>query len=246
MAQADLGMMYGAGTGMPLDYAKALFWLRKSANQGHGLGEIMLGSLYESGQGLKPDYHQALVLYDKAARQGLRVAENARALLLFRHPELRQNTGGIPSLNAPGATDLQTPDRTTAASRSGTPSEHSAPPALMIWARPKPPQVSWIHVPSVEDAARYYPDRAERMGVEGQATLRCRLAADGKVSGCEILSETPREQQFGMAAMKMAAAGLFQANATSRPAESHVVVPVRFVLPKTPPATAEPTAGTTP
>lgn len=87
LAQADLGMMYGAGTGMPRDYSKSLSWLTKSAAQGNALGEVMLGAFYENE--VKPDYPRALAWYDKSAKQGLRIADNARGLLLARHPELR-------------------------------------------------------------------------------------------------------------------------------------------------------------
>ncbi len=61
----------------------------------------------------------------------------------------------------------------------------------------------WLRRPSGEDIARYYPDRAQRMGVEGKATLSCSVTAKGTLQGCSISSEDPPDQGFGDAAMRM-------------------------------------------
>src|SRR5258708_1844888 len=38
-AQASLGAMYEAGQGVPKDYAAAVFWMRRPAEQGHPHGQ---------------------------------------------------------------------------------------------------------------------------------------------------------------------------------------------------------------
>jgi protein TonB len=45
----------------------------------------------------------------------------------------------------------------------------------------------WARRPTGEDIARYYPDRAQRMEVEGRATLSCTVNARGtlgRLLGC--------------------------------------------------------------
>lgn len=61
----------------------------------------------------------------------------------------------------------------------------------------------WLRKPSVDDIARYYPDRAQRMEVNGQATLSCTGTAKGTLEGCSVVSESPADYGFGDAAMKL-------------------------------------------
>ena len=51
--------------------------------------------------------------------------------------------------------------------------------------------------------ARYYPDSAQRRGVSGSATLNCVVAVNGTVRDCTVLSETPADEGFGAAAVKV-------------------------------------------
>ena len=54
-AQTDFGYLYFSGAGgMPKDYAKALFWFRKSADQNFARGFDCIGSFYEMGLGGLP------------------------------------------------------------------------------------------------------------------------------------------------------------------------------------------------
>ena len=53
--------MYENGHGVPQDYAQAVAWYRKAADQ--------------KGRGVPQDYTQAALWYRKAADQGLEVAE---------------------------------------------------------------------------------------------------------------------------------------------------------------------------
>lgn len=71
-AQFDLANAYVGGQGVPMNPAKGMEWLRKSADQGYAGAEVTLGALYQ--QGFKdlpgsPDPHQAAKWFRKAARQ---------------------------------------------------------------------------------------------------------------------------------------------------------------------------------
>ena len=54
---------------MPQDYAEAVKWYRKAAEQGDA-GPVQPGFMYENGQGVAQDYAQAVTWYRKAAEQG--------------------------------------------------------------------------------------------------------------------------------------------------------------------------------
>lgn len=51
---------------------------------------------------------------------------------------------------------------------------------------------------------RFYPEIAQRAGVEGSASALCRIAASGDLSDCAILSEDPQGCRFGEAAVRLA------------------------------------------
>jgi len=57
--------------------------------------------------------------------------------------------------------------------------------------------------PNADDMARYYPDRAQRMGVEGRATFRCTVTAQGKLTDCVITAEDPPGQDFGKQTLQL-------------------------------------------
>jgi TPR repeat protein len=69
-AQCGLGRMYALGKGVPRDYAQAIFWFRKAAEQGDAHAQYDLGVSYHNGQGVLQDYAQAALWYRKAAEQG--------------------------------------------------------------------------------------------------------------------------------------------------------------------------------
>jgi protein TonB len=62
---------------------------------------------------------------------------------------------------------------------------------------------TWLRKPTGEEMARYYPERALRHGITGQATLSCAVTASGGVRDCQVVSETPDAAGFGDAAMKL-------------------------------------------
>ena len=64
-------------------------------------------------------------------------------------------------------------------------------------------RANWLRVPSGDEVARYYPERAQQRGVSGSATLSCTVAVSGAVRDCAVISETPANEGFGAAAMKI-------------------------------------------
>jgi TonB family protein len=52
--------------------------------------------------------------------------------------------------------------------------------------------------------AGYFPDRAVRAGLGGEALIHCRVDGRGRLAGCQVLSDTPREMGFGQAALAIA------------------------------------------
>jgi len=69
-AQANLGLMYDTGRGVPENDAKAVYWYRKAAEQGHAGVQNSLGTMYDNGEGVPEDNAKAVHWYRKAAEQG--------------------------------------------------------------------------------------------------------------------------------------------------------------------------------
>jgi protein TonB len=105
---------------------------------------------------------------------------------------------------------------------------------------PEPPRPSvitspdWLRRPSGEDIARYYPERALRMNVDGRATLSCTVNARGTLENCSVASEEPADQDFGQSAMRMSK--LFKMRPQTKdgaPVDGGTVrIPIRFQIPK--------------
>ena len=68
--QFVLGYCYDEGQGVAQDYTQAVYWYRKSAEQGYARAQYNLGYCYKKGQGVAQDYTQAVYWYRKAAEQG--------------------------------------------------------------------------------------------------------------------------------------------------------------------------------
>ena len=68
-AQVNLGVMYANGQGVPQDYAEAVKWWRKAAEQNHESSQVCLGLCYADGKGVEKDFVEAVKWYREAAEQ---------------------------------------------------------------------------------------------------------------------------------------------------------------------------------
>ena len=62
--------MYEGGHGVSQDYAAALTWYRKAANQGYAQDQNNLGRMYAYGKGVPQDYVLAHMWFNLSATQG--------------------------------------------------------------------------------------------------------------------------------------------------------------------------------
>jgi len=69
-AQANLGIMYANGQGVPKDDAEARKWYRKAAEQGNAPAQFNLGVMYANGDDVPQDYAEARKWFSLAADQG--------------------------------------------------------------------------------------------------------------------------------------------------------------------------------
>ncbi len=83
-------------------------------------------------------------------------------------------------------------DPTPSTTVTNTPS----PPADPVIRNPQ-----WVRRPSAEQMLAAYPDRALEREISGRATLSCGVRADGSMTGCSVVSETPSGAGFGRAAL---------------------------------------------
>ncbi len=85
-SQYTLGSYYD-DVQSPPDYAQALIWYRKAADQNHASAQNKLGILYYEGKGVKQDFNQAAQWFERAAKQGLEGAgtnlANAKQMLEY-------------------------------------------------------------------------------------------------------------------------------------------------------------------
>lgn len=112
-------------------------------------------------------------------------------------PPLVANPGGAaagPVSSTPAPVDSAAGD---AGEGTGRVAE-AAPPSPGKIENPK-----WVQMPTAGQMERYYPRRALEREISGSATIRCRVATNGSVDACAVLSETPAGQGFGEAALKL-------------------------------------------
>ncbi len=114
--------------------------------------------------------------------------------------------------------------------------EEPKPPAPPPPEPPRPSiitQPDWVHKPSGEDFAKYYPDRALRMNVNGRVTLHCVVNAKGLLD-CNVVSEDPQDQDFGSAALKISK--LFKMRPQTKDGQpvdgGQINIPIVFQIPK--------------
>jgi protein TonB len=115
--------------------------------------------------------------------------------------------------------------------------------AFPLTADPKADSPAWVKKPDEQTLSRHYPVRAQFKNTPGMAMLECQVIADGLLSKCRIVAQTPVDYGFGEAAMSLVPH--FQLAARTPSGKStfgmKVKIPVRFHVsrphkPEPPPA----------
>ncbi len=86
-----LQFQYGRIFDVKEDYASAVIWYAKAAEQNYAIAQYNLGSLYEFGLGIAQDYKKAFEWYQKAADQNIAYAQTALGILYFNAYGTSQN-----------------------------------------------------------------------------------------------------------------------------------------------------------
>jgi hypothetical protein len=76
---------------LPNDYAKAMDWYDKAADQGDADSETIVGDMYENGEGVAKDYAKAMDWYKKAADQGDALAQVAVGAMYYKGEGMPQD-----------------------------------------------------------------------------------------------------------------------------------------------------------
>lgn len=98
----------------------------------------------------------------------------------------------------------------------------SAPETPPVLANPR-----WLERPSGADIARAYPAGAAARSVSGRASMACIVQADGSLTACRVLRETPAGEGFGEATRSLAPR--FRMSPPDTPGAS-VTIPVAWNL----------------
>ena len=77
----NLGGCYYDGEGVEQDYAEAVKWYRKAAEQGYAVAQFEMGWCYKHGYGVPKDLAEAKRWYRKAADAGIQEAKKHLAEL---------------------------------------------------------------------------------------------------------------------------------------------------------------------
>ncbi len=86
-AQAEVGVCYIRGKGVPEDSSRGAEWLKKAAKQGNKLG---LALTYLNGLGVPKDERRGVALLQKAAKQGSASAQILMGVMYY------DGGGGLP------------------------------------------------------------------------------------------------------------------------------------------------------
>lgn len=62
----------------------------------------------------------------------------------------------------------------------------------------------WVRRPTGDDIGRVYPNEALKRGLAGRVAISCQVTAEGELTGCQVVEESPVDLGFGEAALKLA------------------------------------------
>jgi TonB family protein len=100
---------------------------------------------------------------------------------------------------------------------------------------PLPPvtrRADWFWRPFPQQLDRFFPDTAMRQEVGGTATVSCTAEVDGKLTGCQMVSESPEGFGFGEATVRASRLYRFiPAVMNGEFVSSQVRLPIRWSLP---------------
>ncbi|MCI3180666.1 hypothetical protein C5708_10400 [Caulobacter sp. CCUG 60055] len=95
----------------------------------------------------------------------------------------------------------------------------------------------WLVKPTDEQMMWVYPQAAAKSETPGYVQLQCRVAVEGNLKACGVLTEEPQGMGFGEAALSLTPQLRFRpALRKGQPVESEVRIPLRFSVPKDGPA----------
>ena len=90
----------------------------------------------------------------------------------------------------------------------------------------------WLKKPNGDDLVSYYPTRAMDLGKSGNATITCKVKANGTLENCAISSEDPSGFGFGDASIRMSKLFKMKPQTTDGQAVdgASVVIPIKWQL----------------
>lgn len=114
----------------------------------------------------------------------------------------------------------------------GARAEPSVSPASAVDAAPQEVEFSsGVGDSRAGPAGPYEPDRAMRQAVNGVAVIACKVKPDRDLYACKVVSETPRDYGFGVAATNLAEEHAIRAPALANNAAWTAGMIVQFRVP---------------